>query len=64
MTDTERELNFIKRLCDKSYYEGRSWAYDDALFLLNLYGDNIERVKQELKARIDSAKERKKQCLL
>ena len=58
------EQNFIQKMSDKSYYSGRAWAYDDALFLLDLYGDDLERVKAELQVRMKESDERRKQCLL
>lgn len=58
------EENFIQKLSDKAYYSGRAWALDDALFLINLYGDDLERVKAEIQEKINEAEERKKQCLL
>ena len=57
------EQNFIQKMSDKAYYSGRGWAYDDALFLLEMYGDDLERVKAELQVRIKEAEERGKQCL-
>ena len=58
------EQNFIQKMSDKAYYSGRAWAYDDALFLLELYGDDLERVKAELQVRMKESDERRKQCLL
>ena len=57
------EQNFIQKMSDKAYYSGRSWAYDDALFLLDLYGDDLERVKAELQVKKKESEERRKQCL-
>ena len=58
------EKNFIQKMSDKAYYSGRAWAYEDALFLLDLYGgDDLERVKAELKVKMKEADERRKQCL-
>ena len=57
------EQNFIQKMSDKSYYSGRAWAYDDALFLLDMYGDDLERVKAELQVTMKEADERRKQCL-
>ena len=51
-------------MSDKAYYSGRAWAYDDALYLLDLYGDDLERVKAELQVKMKEADERRKQCLL
>ena len=55
------EQNFIQKMSDKAYYSGRAWAYDDALFLLDLYGDDLERVKAELQVKMKEADERRKQ---
>ena len=57
------EQNFIQKMSDKTYYSGRAWAYDDALFLLDLYGDDLERVKAELQVKMRESDERRKQCL-
>ena len=57
------EQNFIQKMSDKAYYSGRAWAYDDALYLLDLYGDDLERVKAELHVKMKE-NERRKQCLL
>lgn len=58
------EKTFIQKMSDKAYYDGRAWAYDDALFLINLYGDDLDRVKAELQKKMKDADERRKQCLL
>ena len=58
------EQNFIQKMSDKAYHSGRAWAYDDALFLLDLYGDDLERVKAELQVKMKEADEMRKQCLL
>ena len=57
------EQNFIQKMSDKAYHSGRAWAYDDALFLLDMYGDDLERVKAELQVRMKESDERRKQCL-
>ena len=55
--------NFIKKLCENASLRGQAQAYDDALFLLDLYGDDLERVKAELQVKMKEAEERGKQCL-
>ena len=57
------EQNFIQKMSDKAYYSGRAWAYDDALYLLDLYGDNLEIFRAELIVKMKEAEERRKQCL-
>ena len=57
------EQNFIQKMSDKAYYSGRAWAYDDALFLMDIYGDDLERVREELIVKKKESEERRKQCL-
>ena len=56
--------NFIKKICENASLRGQAQAYDFALFLLDLYGDDLERVKAKLQVKMKEADERRKQCLL
>ena len=55
------EQNFIQKMSDKAYYSGRAWAYDDALFLIEMYG--ADEAVSRIEKKRDEADERRKQCL-
>ena len=56
--------NFIRKLCENASIRGQAQAYDFALFLIEMYGDDLERVKAKLQVKMKEADERRKQCLL
>ena len=55
--------NFIRKICENSSLMGQAQAYDFALFLIEMYGDDLERVKAKLQVKMKEADERRKQCL-
>ena len=57
------EGNFIRKLCENASLRGQAQAYDFALFLIEMYGDDLERVKAKLQVKMKEADERRKQCL-
>ena len=57
------DKNFIKKLCENASLRGQAQAYDFALFLVEKYGDDLERVKAELKEKSKEANEGGKACL-
>ena len=57
------EENFIRKMCENASLRGQAQAYDFALFLIEMYGDDLERVNAELQVKMKEADERRKQCL-